>query len=141
MRICQTHWDQMRAKLTELGIGHLGAKSGEQALANTEAQIERGPGFEVPNNEWDPLMSMNWNFFSRALDVIGLAAMAPDFGCPLCHARASFDQHNTPTGRCEEPECTIYIAPGSKPYDTDWIDGCGEVMRAEALRRGLVKPS
>jgi hypothetical protein len=138
MKICQRHWDQMRAKLKELGIDHLGAKTGQQAVTDLSAQIERGPGFEVPNDEWDPLMSMNFNFMSQALNVVGLRAMEPDFGCPLCHARESYDQHNTPTGRCDEPGCPVYVAPGQPPTDDEWIDGCGEVMRAEALRRGLL---
>lgn len=141
MKICQPHWDQMRAKLNELGIGHLGHKSGEEALVAIAKQVERGSEAELPDEEWDPLMAMNMNFWSMAVSNVGLAAMTEDYGCPLCDARASFDLHNTPTGRCSEPECNIQIQPGECPWDLNMISSCAEAMRKHAIERGLVKTS
>lgn len=132
----------MRAKLDELGIGHLGAKSGEEAATAVAAALERGPDGTTPDAEWDPLMTMNFNFWSKALEVVGLAAMAEDFGCPLCHARASYDSHHPDKGgRCGDPACTLYYPPGTPPHDEDWIEGCAQAMRTEAVRRGLVVTS
>lgn len=143
MRICQDHWNAMRAKLDELGIGHIGHKSGQAAIAAAEAQIERAQVGDSPtptNDEWDPLMAMNYNFWSRALEIVGLAAMAADFGCPLCHARADYDLHAKPGG-CGDPTCNRPQDTSGDPTDEAWIRGCAEAMRDEAHRRGLVQPS
>lgn len=142
MKICQLHWDKMRVKLDELGIGHLGAKTGEEAAGAMQRQIEdaQDGGDGAPTNaEWDPLMAMNFAFWSRSLEIMGLAAMAPDFGCPLCHARADFDLHAKPGG-CGDPACDRPQASG-EPTDEAWIRGCAEAQRDEAYRRGLVRPS
>lgn len=143
MKICQTHWDKMRAKLDELGIGHLGAKSGQEAAAAMQRQLEdaqEGGDGSPTNREWDPLMAMNFAFWSRAMDVVGLAVMMEDFGCPLCHARADYDLHSKPGG-CGDPACTRPQETSSVPTDEEWIQGCAEAQRDEAHRRGLVHPS
>lgn len=142
MKICQPHWDAMRAKLDQLGIGHIGARTGQEAVGAMQNQLERaqaGESSEPTNDEWDPLMTMNFAFMSRALEIMGLAAMAPDFGCPLCSARADFDLHSKPGG-CGDPECDRPQTSG-EPTDEAWIRGCAEAQRDEAHRRGLVHPS
>jgi hypothetical protein len=143
VKICQTHWDQMRAEVARLGIDHIGAKSGEEAMSAAVDQLERAQvgGSAVPTNaEWDPLMAMNWSFFNRALEVAGLAAMNEDFGCPLCHARADYDLHAKPGG-CGDPTCARPQDTSGDPTDESWIRGCAEAMRQEAISRGLVRPS
>lgn len=142
MKICQPHWDAMRAKLDELGIGHIGAHTGKEAMAAAVDQLQRaqvGADATPTDAEWDPLMAMNYNFWHRALEIVGLAAMAEDFGCPLCHARANYDLHDPAKGgRCGEAACQLYYPPGTPPTDQEWIDGCAVAMRDEARRRGLV---
>lgn len=142
MKICQPHWDAMRAELKRLGIDHIGAKSGQEAMGTMVDQLERaqaGDSHAPTDAEWDPLMAMNMNFWSRAMDVVGLAAMDPEFGCPLCHARADFDLHSKPEG-CGDPACGRPQMVGD-PTDVAWITGCTEAMRQEAVKRGLVRPS
>ncbi len=143
MKICQAHWDKMRAKLDELGIGHLGAKTGEEAATAMQRQIEdsqAGGSGEPRADEWDPLMAMNFAFWSRAMEVVGLAAMSEDFGCPLCHARTDYDIHSRPEG-CGDPECKRERITDPEPTDEEWIRGCAQAMCEEAQRRSLVKAS
>lgn len=93
MRICQQHWDRLRAKLNELGIGHLGAKNGQDAMRNIVTELE-GRGIE---NDYDPLMDCNNMIFAQGLRIVGLSLMAHNEGCPICEAM--------------------------KLYEQDWIDG------------------
>lgn len=143
MKICQSHWDAMRTKLKELGIDHLGAKNATEAVYNFEESIARGPGEPTPSEEWDPLMVMNLNFWDRAIQIMGLDALDPEFGCPLCRMREVWEHHHpeTKSGRCGDQNCLIYLPPGTPPTDQDWIDNCGEVLRKGAVKRGLVKLS
>ena len=69
MKICDTHWARMRAELDSLGLGRLGARSGEEAIAALARQLgdrEAGGSGEPTDDEWDPLMAMNFAFWSRA---------------------------------------------------------------------------
>lgn len=86
MRICQPHWDKIRAKIKELGLDHLGAKSGEQAHADMVAQAN---GEETA---FDPLMTVNHMITSKALEHGGLYLMGVkedgSHYCPICEALA-----------------------------------------------------
>jgi hypothetical protein len=87
MKICQTHWDMMRASIEARGMSSLIATSGEAALANEVAALQ---GEEAP---FDPLMSMHWFFTNEALRNGGLYLLtARDDGtqfCPVCE----FEKH------------------------------------------------
>lgn len=86
MRICQDHWNKIRAAIKERGIDHLGAKTGEKAVEDIKTQIEGRP------TDYDPLMSCNWMIHSKALEMGGLYLMtAKEDGtphCPICEAIA-----------------------------------------------------
>lgn len=82
MKMCKTHWEMMRASISNHGLEGLVAKSGEEAAQNMKTEIEGG---KAP---FDPLMSMNWHFSNGALACGGLAMMELDENgnhhCPLC---------------------------------------------------------
>lgn len=85
MRFCQLHWDMCREAISQRGMEGLIAKSGEQAVKNAMAELE---GEKPP---FDPLMSMNWHWYSAALKNGGLYLMEQDPSganeghyCPLC---------------------------------------------------------
>lgn len=109
MKICQAHWDKLRAKLDELGIGHLGAKSGEDAIKNIVTELE---GREA-ENDYDPLMACNHMISSQGLRVVGLSLMARTECCPICEA--------------------------VKLYEQDWIDGPTNAALAYCQEQGLIK--
>ena len=109
MKICQSHWDKLRARLDELGIGHLGAKSGEDAMKNIVTELE-GRGAE---NDYDPLMDCNNMIFSQGLKVVGLGLMGQTEGCPICES--------------------------VKLYEEDWINGPAQAAFAYCQAHGLVK--
>lgn len=134
MGFCRTHWNSMRAKLNELGMGRLGAQTPEEAVSFWQSQMQRGPGEAIPDPQWDPLLTMALNFLGRVVSVVGYES-----GCVLCLVRGDFDAHNTPDGRCTNSACDTRVAPEEEPWDTQWIDSCAQVMWAEALKRGLVK--
>jgi len=108
MQICQTHWDRLKAKLDELGIGHLGAKTGEDAMKNIVTELE-GRGAE---NDYDPLMDCNNMISSQGLRVVGLSLMAAEAVCPICEA--------------------------VKLFENDWIEGPAQAALSVAKEKGLV---
>ena len=143
MKICDTHWARMRAELDSLGLGRLGARSGEEAIAALARQLgdrEAGGSGEPTDDEWDPLMAMNFAFWSRALEVVGLEAMSEGFGCLLCRVREDYDAHSRPDG-CGVPGCSRERVTDPEPTDENWVKGCAQAMLAEARRRGLATVS
>lgn len=115
MKICQSHWDRIRAKLDELGIGHLGAKSGEAAIRNVVTELE---GREA-ENDYDPLMACNNMIWSNGMRYLGLSLMA-----------ANADGSD----RC--PVCEIVRAT-----EEEWINGPTQAALSDCRERGLVPPA
>jgi hypothetical protein len=117
MKFCQDHWNKLRTAMTARGLDHLGAKSGEDAIASVKAELD---GEET---EFDPLMACHWMITSRAIEIGGLYLMTKkeDGGdyCPICEAAAHAD---VPLGVVED-------------Y---WINGPADAAQAEARKRGLV---
>jgi hypothetical protein len=143
MNACKKHWGAMRAKIEALGLSRFVASSGNEATERAVRELEAAnEGGKAPLSDWDPLMAMSNNFFGRVLERVGLSMMEPDdagkMRCPLCVVRGDFDAHNTPTGLCGKPECTIQVAPGEKPWDEDWIESCGDAMLKYAVEKGLI---
>ena len=112
MQICQTHWDAIRKALDDRGIGHLGAKTGQQAIAAISNELE---GREA-ENDFDPLMGCNNMIFAEGLKRCGLVLMgAKEDGseyCPICESQ--------------------------RQYGEWWINGPADAMLAEAKEKGLV---
>jgi hypothetical protein len=112
MKFCQPHWDKLRAALKERGVDHLGAKTGEQAIADMSAD------FDGREREYDPLMDCHWMITNRALESGGLYLMgAKEDGsqyCPVCEAEA----HGVPVD--------------------SWINGAADAGLAHCRELGLV---
>ncbi len=51
MKICQAHWDRLRAAIKERGLEHLVAKDGATAMMHAVTELE---GREA-ENDFDPL--------------------------------------------------------------------------------------
>lgn len=119
MKICPEHWAKVRAAVESRGMGHLGAKTGEQAAKDAESQL-RGE-----ETSYDPLMACNWMITSRALESGGLYLMTPkpdgSDHCPLCEAI-----EHRPEGKTIEE---------SERY---WIDGPADAALAHCRERGLL---
>src|SRR5262245_17066637 len=113
MRICQKHWDRLRKKLDELGIGHLGAKNSEDAIRAIVTDLD----CRAAENDFDPLIACNNMIFNQGLKVCGLALMNPD---------GPNDGHYCPI--CKSVEL----------YEYDWINGPAEAMLKDAKDKGLV---
>lgn len=111
MRICQTHWDKLRAAIDARGISHLGAKTGEEAMEDMKAAME---GRE---HDYDPLMDCNWMITTKALELGGLWLMG-------------MDEHG-------EEFCPICEAVRAGAPEDHWIDGPADEALAECRRRGL----
>ena len=124
MKFCQDHWDRLRAAIDERGLSDLVAKGGERAVINLKSELEDGPSIV----NFDPLMGAHWAIVNNAMNVLGLAVMAPaengDGQCPLCLLNAWHEDV------CADPACTL---PKVNGYD-GWIDRAADDMRAEADR-------
>jgi hypothetical protein len=94
--MCTTHWTALRAKLDQLGLSHLVAKSGVEAAASMLAQAN---GTDTPS-DFDPLMSANFAIMSNALTHGGLYLLSPDEKgepyCPLCELNSHFPDEHEP---------------------------------------------
>ena len=112
MRICQPHWDRIRKALDDRGIGHLGAKSGAEAVRAIVTELEG----RAAENDFDPLMGCNNMIFAEGLKRCGLVLMTPKEDgserCPICE---SMEQ-----------------------YAEWWIQGPADAMFKEAKEKGIV---
>lgn len=120
MKICQAHWDSLRAAIKERGLDHLGAKNGEEAVERMQDELNG----VATDDTYDPLMSANWMISSNALQAGGLYLMGADEKgeqyCPLC-------------------EVEKHIGVGTA---AEWIQGCTDSIRQHCIEKGLIaKPS
>lgn len=150
MRACEQHWAQMRGKIDAVGLSPFITATSREAVGHATLDLIAHSNGDIPSvSDWDPLMTMNWNFFARVTQEIGLEIMGRRIRndgmpgndghyCPLCVVRHIFDVHNTATGTCDNPECPVRVKPGELPWDEGWIDVCGDLMLTYALEKGLV---
>src|SRR5437879_2436491 len=108
MKMCQPHWDQLRAGVRERGMEHLVLPDGEAARDNIDRELAGDP-----DAHFDPLMSANCSLFTTAIECGGLDMMNGAH-CPLCEADANGGQAQA------------------------WITGCLDAQLAHARERGLV---
>lgn len=87
MKICQQHWDMIRQSVIVHGMDHLGAKSGQQAIADTIKDLE---GVST-KDDFDPNMSHHWHWMHVALTNGGLYLLNNNEDgsnegnyCPIC---------------------------------------------------------
>ena len=72
MRICQEHWDQLRAIIASKGLDQFVSKDGEEAV-----QRLKDGGVDS-----DPLIMANAMISFAAIESFGMGAMGDH--CPLC---------------------------------------------------------
>lgn len=150
MKMCKDHWARIKQAIDDRGLTHLVAKSDQEIEERITKELD---GEEDPK-DFDPLMSMNSTLFGLVLERMGLVVlverdeaedgMPPNDGhvCPLCIIRKGYDNHNTPTGQCGDPECTVRMKPGELPWDENHIRHGADAMRQHAIELGLVpRPS
>lgn len=89
MRICQAHWDELRAAIAAAGLSKFVSNSGEQARERLQAQLQPG----TPELEgFDPLMNANFGIWVNAVEQGGnYLLLGKEDGtpfCPLCELEA-----------------------------------------------------
>lgn len=107
MRMCQLHWDKLKAAIDERGMSHLIAQGGEQAARNLTSEIQQGPSIQT----FDPLMAAHNAIWANAMSSpVGMALMFNGPGgeerCPICFTR---DEHAKAhaAGADHLTECTL----------------------------------
>lgn len=109
MKMCQPHWEQLRADVSKYGLDHLIAPDGKAAAEMITRQLE---GTDGPL-DFDPLMNANNQLWSMSLDVIGLRMMVTKEDgsdpCPACELR-----------------------------DYNWVEGAAYQSRLYAEKNGLL---
>jgi hypothetical protein len=103
-----------------------------------------------PQRKFDPLISMIMTFQISIIKDCGFQMLLPrgnnDDGmplngrhyCALCVIRHDFSLHNTESGRCVDPECSIKLEPGEAPWDARWISRVADDMFTHASKIGLI---
>ena len=79
MRICQSHWEKLRAAIDARGMTPLVARTGREAM---ERAVEELDG-SATDATFDPLMAANNAISARALEHVGLFLLTGDY-CPIC---------------------------------------------------------
>ncbi len=83
LRICQKHWDALKAAIKKRGLDHTIAQSGEAAVARLKEEAE---GKRDPQT-FDALMACNNMIFAEALKRAGMSVFAGEEPkCPICEA-------------------------------------------------------
>lgn len=90
MKICQRHWDMLRAAIDARGLSHLVARSGEEAIQ----RLARADGTS-DILDYDPLMVCNWMIMNQGLHSGGPYLLTADL-CPICESfKVWVDAENT----------------------------------------------
>lgn len=134
MRICQSHWTQLRDEITAQGLGDWVAPTGETAAAQLADQVRRG---KITKVNYDPLMACHNMIAQRAVECLGVLVLLPSFECPICYLNAEA-RASDGTCKCGRPECP-YTEPGSLPDFETWIvgpDSCVTAARQYMTRKG-----
>lgn len=119
MKMCQEHWDKLRAAVEQRGDTRFVAADGKTALERTKRELERTDG----PDDFDPLMSSNFAIFNNAMETVGrnagpaaaLSFMGADI-CPLCELNSLHKRD------CQDSDCVF-------TYD-DWIDRAADDAHA-----------
>jgi hypothetical protein len=124
MKICDSHWQQLRQAIDERGLMGFVAKDGDHAAQNMVAQLQ---GTDTKEN-FDPLMSATFAIWGNSIEMWGLEIVQPDAPCPLC----LLDDH---AATCTEASC-------ARNTGTDWIKFAADGQVEAATRLGLLsKPN
>lgn len=122
MKFCQDHWDELREKIIENGLGHLISKSGEEAMA----KLRPDRNFIFP----DPLLDAHNRLIGRAMEAFGLWIMSPDDAgnerCPMCELNKTASVNMVPP--------VPY-----KTFSEFWYAGLLKFMVKEYTDKGFIK--
>jgi hypothetical protein len=125
--MCADHWQKLRTAIADLGMDGLVAKSGPEAVSRLVTEAESG----ATKTTFDPLMDAHNAILSNALDLVGIAIMAPNEDgtdrCPLC-----FINEGHLKG-CKDEGCTWSTEP--------WIGYAARDAHARAKELGLIGES
>ncbi len=100
MKICQPHWEKMKAEIEKLGLSQFISKNSKEAfnrMTSDAVDLDVMPA--------DPLMMANNMIWSRSIEHLGLYLMAVkedgSHFCPLCEVNEKLPplpETNTPCG-------------------------------------------
>lgn len=116
MKMCQEHWNMLKDEVTNQGLDKLVSANSDIAIMKLEAELK---GEEDSKEIFDPLMRCNFIIMNRALELVGLQSMSPDFGCPIC----KFNEALSEEGYCL---CNDLSCPGKTtpiPRFESWLVG------------------
>lgn len=121
MKICQEHWAKLKAAISERGLDHLVAKSGEEAFDGVVTELQGG------KSEYDPLMSCNNMIWNVGLQQGGLYLMGKKEDgtqfCPICE---SLEHQLPPEGMTKAQQ------------EASWINGPADIALEHARKLSLM---
>ncbi len=78
MKMCQPHWDALRAAVESRGLGYLIAANSRDAHARAVSELQG----KSEADDFDPLVAAHNMIWSKSIETFGLGIMG-DF-CPVC---------------------------------------------------------
>lgn len=123
MKMCQQHWDTLRLKIKQRGLGDFCPASFDEAVDRMKSQAETK---DLTAENFDPLMSAHNMILQNAMTTIHAIGANPlmlfaddpehpEWECPICCLNWLSAEHDK---NCFDPECT---KPKGLTYD-DWLD-------------------
>jgi hypothetical protein len=135
MKLCQTHWDSLRAEIKSRGLGDFISANGTEAMQRVRDDLD---GKKVTKENFDPLLAANNMIWSNAMQLIAniggnpLVLMQekppehPEHDCPLCYLNWLSEEHDKV---CSDPNCK---KPRGLRFD-DWpaqaANGAAEYLK------------
>lgn len=120
MKICQPHWESLKAAIHSRGLDHLIAVNDRDAHARTVAELKG----TAEADDFDPLMGAHNMIVGKCTELLGIGLFMGDF-CPLC----------------EILKPGVYPQPAAdcryKSNESYFIDGPADAVLQMARERGL----
>jgi hypothetical protein len=82
MKLCQSHWSELKAAIEVRGLMPFVAKNGKEVVKEMINQIKIGEDYDKIK-PYDPLMSANMAIWEQGIKCGGLYLMQGEL-CPLC---------------------------------------------------------
>lgn len=118
MKICGTHWTELRAAIHMRGLSPFISEDGSTAFisqggAAAAEAIKEHANRADPTKPYDPMMSANFTIWSQALECGGAYLVMDAELCPLCELEAK-----TPAKA------------------SDWINPCCDALLKDFRKQG-----
>lgn len=119
MNFCLEHWDALRKRIDDRGLGQYVARA-EQATRILNEVMSGAKDEDTDPSVFEPMLSASMAYFINVFEVVGVAMLDPDPG----------------TGK---PPCPVCVRGRRVPAEAEeWLDIAANEQLEKAKKLGLV---